>query len=74
MPIYDYQCPKCEIEFEELVFNREAEVDCPKCGIPVSRLPSLVSFKSKGSDGQPTKSQAGSSCAGCTASTCSNCR
>ena len=34
MPIYEYHCPNCGHEFEELIFHREEadEVECPKCG------------------------------------------
>jgi putative FmdB family regulatory protein len=34
MPIYEYACPRCEKEFEELVVRRSDEVDvaCPSCG------------------------------------------
>jgi putative FmdB family regulatory protein len=30
MPLYRYECQKCEHAFEELVFDGE-EVVCPKC-------------------------------------------
>lgn len=30
MPLYEYQCQKCEHTFEALVFNGEA-VECPEC-------------------------------------------
>ena len=32
MPIFEYRCKKCEHEFEELVFNRKAKINCPECG------------------------------------------
>jgi putative FmdB family regulatory protein len=33
MPIYEYQCEKCNNDFEKLIFNRKDEsVDCPDCG------------------------------------------
>ena len=34
MPIYEYYCPDCEIEFEKLVRLSEANAtpDCPECG------------------------------------------
>lgn len=31
MPLFDFQCPKCQHKFEELVFGDEKAV-CPKCG------------------------------------------
>lgn len=30
MPLYEYQCEKCEHSFEELVFGNET-VACPNC-------------------------------------------
>ncbi len=34
MPMYEFGCPKCGDEFEELVRNADAikEVVCPSCG------------------------------------------
>lgn len=34
MPIYEYYCPDCEVEFEKLVKLSEANAlqDCPECG------------------------------------------
>ncbi len=34
MPMYEYQCSKCEERFEELVANEEdeANVECTGCG------------------------------------------
>lgn len=34
MPIYEYYCPECEVEFEKLVRMADAHVqpDCPECG------------------------------------------
>ena len=34
MPIYEYQCRKCEIQFQALLLKKEEEkeIDCPKCG------------------------------------------
>lgn len=31
MPIYDFKCNKCAVEFEELVFSGD-RVACPGCG------------------------------------------
>jgi len=30
MPIYEYQCQKCDYKFEELV-RGDREIKCPKC-------------------------------------------
>ncbi len=30
MPLYEFVCSKCDLQFEELVFGKES-VECPKC-------------------------------------------
>ena len=34
MPIYEYYCPECEVEFEKLVKMSDADTQqtCPECG------------------------------------------
>ncbi len=32
MPIFEYQCPKCGAEFEEIVNSTEKKIKCLKCG------------------------------------------
>ncbi len=34
MPIYEYRCPSCKLDFEELVSSSAAgsKVGCPRCG------------------------------------------
>ena len=34
MPLYEYQCKKCERKFETLISFRDSEkpVECPHCG------------------------------------------
>lgn len=50
MPIYEYQCPKCQHVFEEWVKASEAhgQEPCPRCGTPSSRIISQTSFVLKG--------------------------
>ncbi len=39
MPIYEYECEKCKLLFEELqTFEDKPLSQCPKCGGPVHRL------------------------------------
>jgi len=73
MPIYDFECSECGHRFETLVFGRDPQVSCERCGKPVRRLPSLFSHRSAGSDGQTVKHQAGSSCSSCHTHNCSSC-
>jgi len=69
MPIYEYHCPKCRLDFEELV-SGNVKVVCPKCGgKKVNKLMSLFAHKSGGE----FRGTSGSSCSGCTSSNCSSC-
>lgn len=49
MPIYEYQCKKCDHSFEKLIFKCDDEhIICPKCGADnVKKLLSASSFMSK---------------------------
>ena len=31
MPIYEYECYKCNSVFEEIVFGTDSDIRCPKC-------------------------------------------
>ena len=50
MPIYEYQCTKCEHKMEALQKMSEKPLrDCPACGKPgLSKLISAASFRLKG--------------------------
>ena len=50
MPIYEYQCPDCNHQFEALQsFSDDPIQDCPQCGgTQVSKLISRSSFILKG--------------------------
>ncbi|MBQ9537198.1 MAG: zinc ribbon domain-containing protein [Desulfovibrionaceae bacterium] len=50
MPIYEYQCPKCQHIFEEWVKVADAHgmEPCPECGTSSPRLISHTSFVLKG--------------------------
>ncbi|MGV6995235.1 FmdB family zinc ribbon protein [Desulfovibrio sp. QI0430] len=50
MPIYEYQCPKCQHTFEEWVKASEShgQEPCPQCGEPSPRIMSHTSFVLKG--------------------------
>lgn len=72
MPIYEFHCPRCDQDFEQLVFKKNEKVTCPQCDCAkVERLMSGFASKS-GADGKMTSS-GGGGCAGCTASSCASC-
>lgn len=63
MPIYEYQCQKCQHKFEEIQKVSDPHVaTCPQCGGTVERLISQTSFALKGGgwykDGYATPSGA----------------
>lgn len=70
MPIYEFSCDQCGREFEELVLSQKEDVACPDChSVEVKKLMSAASFKSSGN----FSSNAGTSCAGCSSSSCGSC-
>lgn len=71
MPIYEYQCKKCETEFEVFVTSQNTEVKCKKCGSQeLQRKFSVFGMKS----GEKFRSSSASSgCGSCSSSNCSHC-
>ena len=63
MPIYEYYCPDCEIEFEKLVRLSEADAtpECPECGGRHAQK-KLSTFATSG--GSTGRGVAASSCGG----------
>ncbi len=74
MPIFEYQCKGCGLEFEKLVFGQETPA-CPDCdSTKVCKLMSTCGFVSKGAGGETVGTSAASSaCGGCTAGSCAGC-
>jgi len=58
MPIYQYECPKCEKGFEQIVSAKAADdVACPECGssqvtrqfgVPAKPLPAATNCRGDG--------------------------
>ena len=47
MPIYNYECSKCDHKFEFLKLYPEEKVECPQCSSPEEYLElDMESFKS----------------------------
>ncbi len=73
MPMYEFLCPRCGHEFEDLVRNAREKVECPSCGHgKVERLLSRVAFSV---GGKFTASAGSSDCSSCSSSpsSCSGC-
>ena len=82
MPVYEYECKACEKVFEVQQKMADAPLtQCPECSGSITKLMSMSSFQLKGggwyADGysstnsttaKPSSCNAGSSCAGCPAS------
>jgi putative FmdB family regulatory protein len=52
MPIFEYQCQKCQNVFEELVMSSKTKVCCPSCqSRKVKRLMSAPSSTNAGKGG-----------------------
>ncbi len=68
MPIYEFACNGCQEDFELLVFGKQ-EMRCPHCGSQdITKKLSLF-----GMSGGEHPVQSGSSCSGCSKSSCSTC-
>jgi len=62
MPIFEYRCKKCEVEFETLVLGRETP-ECPTCH--GSRLERLMSTFAAVTGRSPTEAGPGRACGSC---------
>lgn len=45
MPIYEYKCGGCNIVLEILVLGEKEPPECPICGNPMTRKPSIFATK-----------------------------
>lgn len=74
MPIYEFHCPRCDEDFEELVRNAKEKVVCPNCSCkkPTKRV-SVFGFKS-GNKYVSSSEGSSSSCSGCSSSSCAGCK
>jgi len=76
MPIYEYLCTDCACKFELLRSLKSADqsAPCPKCKHNAKRVFSRFSSFSKDNSGDSVPiAGTGSSCSGCTASSCGSC-
>ena len=62
MPIYEYKCSECGMEFEKRVsINSTREIECPECSS--SRVKKLLSLFLNTKSSTLTSSPAAASCA-----------
>ena len=72
MPIFEFHCHDCGKDFEKLVFGGDPVVECPECN--KSNCERLMSACNAKVGTKLTASSAGgSSCTGCSATSCSTC-
>lgn len=78
MPIYEFNCPECKTNFEELVFGNTLP-PCPKCGSDKTKklLSCAVLHNAEPSRAGQTvtlpSAPTGGGCAGCSGGNCSSC-
>ena len=71
MPIYEYQCQKCDHSFEKLVLKGNESIECPQCHTTgAKKMMSVCGF----SVGGKFRSSSDSSCSGCSATSCDPCK
>lgn len=73
MPIFEYQCEKCQFKFELLILfsNKKTDISCPNCkGKEITKLFSSFGFSS----GKKITSSSSSGCNTCTTKQCGSCR
>ena len=52
MPLYEYECQKCEHSFEKLVASSDTVVECPECH--AKKVQRLLSVPAKPRTGSST--------------------
>ena len=72
MPIYEYACLDCQVQFEIIrgIKDADAPLTCPKC--QGQRLKRQISLFNASSDGR-TIAGSSRSCNSCSGGTCSTC-
>lgn len=75
MPIYEYHCSACGLDFEKLVFGSAPEVTCEKCGSrKTEKLMSRFGMGASSPGSGAAGSGGGSGCGGCSSSSCAGCK
>jgi putative FmdB family regulatory protein len=76
MPIYEYICPSCKSEFEQMrpLSQSGDPAECPRCHKPAKRKISTFAAFTTSISGVPRSVPgSGSSCSTCSSGDCSTC-
>ncbi|NWF77086.1 MAG: zinc ribbon domain-containing protein [Chloroflexi bacterium] len=76
MPIYEYLCPECNLKFELLRPQSQANenASCPRCHNGAKRIFSSFASFTKSSEGTSTPIGGSSPCSTCSATSCATCQ
>jgi len=76
MPLYEYRCPECDVEFEQIrpLSQANEAAPCPRCHQPAKRKISTFASYTTGESGLSVPvAGTGSPCSGCSSSSCNTC-
>lgn len=57
MPIFDFECPRCEKIYESFFVEYESSSYCPDCSLEMKKLPSLFGVVVSGNIGPKLKTR-----------------
>jgi len=73
MPIYEFECKKCNDKFEFLMLRKDEIVECPKCGSKKAEKV-FSNFAYSGGDTGHSCSSGSHKCGSCSGHNCSTCK
>lgn len=72
MPIFEFTCQDCGADFEKLVRNSHAVIECPTCASTKIKKRFSV-FGCKTGDRFVSSASSGAGCSGCSRGSCQGC-
>jgi putative FmdB family regulatory protein len=76
MPIYEYVCPECNNQFEQMrpLSQSDKAVECPRCHkLARRKISTFACFSTTEGGIAQTIAGTGSSCSSCNSGNCSSC-